>query len=83
MAKLQDRLDRIKQKFTDGAPAEALDVMERATESLRTSGILSRLPAVGSRLTPFDLPDSDGNRVRSDDLLARGPVVVTFYRGVW
>jgi peroxiredoxin len=32
---------------------------------------------------PFALPDSRGNVVRLADLLARGPVVVVFYRGHW
>jgi peroxiredoxin len=29
------------------------------------------------------LPDAAGKRVRVSDLLAKGPVVVTFYRGGW
>lgn len=83
MSKLQDRLDRIKKAFAEKAPAEARAVMEKATADLRDSGILARVPSVGSALPEFDLPDSAGGRVRSTDLLAKGPLVVTFYRGVW
>ena len=83
MSTLQDRLSRIKKGFIEKAPAEALAVMNRATEELRESGILGQLPATGSELPAFDLPDSDGNPVRSMDLLANGPLVITFYRGVW
>ena len=34
-------------------------------------------------LPAFELPDTEGSIVRSADLLARGPLVVTFYRGLW
>ena len=39
--------------------------------------------AVGDRAPDFELPDIDGGTVRLTDLLAQGPVVLTFYRGAW
>ncbi len=38
---------------------------------------------VGDRAPDFALPDAMGDRVRLSDLLADGPVVLTFYRGAW
>ncbi|SMP71314.1 Peroxiredoxin [Neorhodopirellula lusitana] len=38
---------------------------------------------VAAKAPSFELPDSTGTPVRLDDLLARGKVVVTFYRGDW
>ena len=83
MSKLQDRLDRIKKGFVENAPAHAQSVMVRATEELRASGILAGIPAVGSKLPAFELVDTTGECVRSGELLAKGPLVVTFYRGFW
>ena len=83
MSTLQERLKRIKEGFLKQAPQEAVDAIQRSNEALHTSGLLDGLPAVGSPLPPFDLEDSDGGRVRSDSLLERGPLVVTFYRGGW
>lgn len=83
MSSLQVRLDRIKKSFVDSAPPAAVAVMTRATEELRRSGILGRMAGVGSQLPAFALSDSDGKQVRSEDLLARGPLVLTFYRGLW
>ncbi len=83
MSTLQERLDRIKAGFVAQAPQEALDVMAAATDSLRDSGILERMPQVGSTLASFDLPDTEGQMVRSTELLPEGPLVVGFYRGVW
>jgi len=38
---------------------------------------------IGDRLPTFVLPDSGGCLVRSDDLLERGPLIVSFNRGSW
>ena len=40
-------------------------------------------PALGERLPPFLLPDHTGHLVGLDDLLAKGPVIVSFNRGHW
>jgi hypothetical protein len=38
---------------------------------------------VGDRAPEFVLPDADGKTVKLADYVARGPVVVIFYRGFW
>jgi len=80
---LAARLDRIREGFAQQAPAEALAAIHRATDDLRASGIGERIPRVGSALVPFELPDTEGNDVSSSDLLSKGPLVMTFYRGLW
>ena len=83
MSTLQERLDRIKAAFSEKAPDSAKAVMARAAKELRDSGILERVPVVGDALPAFKLSDTEGNQVRSRDLLAQGPLVITVYRGVW
>ena len=83
MSTLADRLERIKASFLKQAPPEAVAVMDRATNELRDSGITSRLPKPGSPLPEFNLTDTDGQVVNSKELTDKGPLVVTFYRGVW
>jgi hypothetical protein len=83
MSTLKQRLDRIRESFESQAPADALAIMHRATDDLRDSGIMDGIPAVGSTLPPFEMQDTDGNTVRSVELLGKGPLIATFYRGVW
>ena len=45
--------------------------------------ILEFMDSSGDVLASFELPDTEGNAVRSADLLAEGPLVLTFYRGGW
>ncbi len=40
---LQERLDARRSQFEKKAPKEALDIMHRATEDLRNSGIMDRI----------------------------------------
>jgi hypothetical protein len=80
---LQQRLDRIREGFEKQAPAQVLTVMYNATENLRSSGILDRAIGEGDKAPDFSLSDSMGNQVNKAELLASGPVILTFFRGDW
>ena len=85
---LQDKLDAFKADFKAGkppynAPPEIHPVMERATAELIASGQAALAIKAGDLAPTFRLKDQDGNEVSSVELLAKGPLVVTFYRGVW
>jgi peroxiredoxin len=85
---LQDKLDAFKADFKSGkppysAPPEIHPIMERATAELIASGQAARAIKAGDRAPHFRLQDQDGNTVSSAELLAKGPLIVTFYRGVW
>jgi peroxiredoxin len=85
---LQDRLDAFKADFVGGKLAfkptkERLEAMNRATNELIASGQAQRAKKAGDTAPQFTLLDPDGKPVASRDLLAKGPLVVSFYRGVW
>jgi hypothetical protein len=80
---LQDKLDKVKKEFESGAPTEALTVMHRVTEDLRKPEIMARVLKAGDPAPGFTLPDVHGQMIASLDLLRKGPLVVSFYRGVW
>jgi len=86
--KLQARLDALKASIESGAPPfnvprGAIEAMHRATDVLRRSGQAEQALDVGAYAPPFALPNQDGQIIDSADLLARGPLVVTFFRGHW
>ncbi len=64
-------------------PPDRQAIMERATEDLRRSGMLGRIVPVGSAAPSFELANHDGRRVASTELLAGGPMVMSFFRGSW
>jgi peroxiredoxin len=57
--------------------------MKKATEDLRASGIVQKITAVGQMAPSFSAPNHDGRVVSSKDLLARGPIVLSIFRGAW
>ena len=85
---LQATLDAVKADFRAGkppynAPSDIHPIMERATAQLIASGQASRAAKAGDMAPVFTLRDGHGHEVSSQEFLAKGPLVVSFYRGVW
>ena len=79
MKSLGHMLDETRRSFDP-----AWDVRyDRFVETMRATGAASGSPRVGDVMAPFALPDSRGRYVSSIDLLERGPLVLSFYRGGW
>ena len=80
---LQDKLDETKKQLKSNIPPEALTIMHRAADNLRHSGIMDRVLKAGDPAPEFILPNEHGQMVSSSELLNKGPLVVSFYRGAW
>lgn len=80
---LKAKLDAMREGAAKRIPPDKLAIMHRATADLRASGILDRIVKVGQPMPPFAGRAHDGRSIRSDDLLARGPLALSFFRGHW
>lgn len=80
---LQENLANLKAQFNAQVPQRSRDIMERATNDLKNSGILDRIIKPGDKLPPFTLPNQDGAPMNSTRLLEKGPLVVSVFRGAW
>ena len=85
---LQAKLDAFKADFEAGkppynVPPSVIETMHRATAELIESGAATCTLKAGDKAPAFTLNDPSGQPVSSADLLAKGPLVVSFYRGVW
>ncbi|WP_071000762.1 peroxiredoxin-like family protein [Methylobacterium sp. C1] len=86
--RLQDKLDALREAFENGRfplvpTRDQLDTMQRATQALIDGRQADQALKAGDTAPAFTLKDADGNSVSSQALLQRGPLVATFYRGVW
>jgi peroxiredoxin len=63
-------------------PAWYTDLLTRIAARLNRTAVEGVLSA-GTSMPDFVLPNAEGELVFSDDLLAQGPLVVTFFRGGW
>ena len=80
---LEEKLAAIREMAKTRQPPEVRAVMHQATEELRASGIMDRVVKVGAAAPDFTLPNQTGQSVSLAALRARGPVVLSFYRGRW
>jgi len=64
-------------------PPEVTALFERGIDMVRALGVADMALGYGATAPDFTLPSADGTAVRLADLLATGPVVLTFYRGGW
>jgi len=83
MATLESQTSAFKTTaYANIPPATAGTIADWISE-LSASGITERSLQVGQAAPKFALPNAHGQTVTLTDLLASGPVVVTFYRGAW
>lgn len=80
---LEDQLATIRAAGAKRMPEEARAIMAKATADLRQSGIMDGTIKVGDKLPDFALPNAAGQQVTSQNLLERGAVVLTVFRGHW
>ncbi len=58
-------------------------IMAKATQALIADNIEANALKVGDAIPEFTLPNAKGAHIGSQELLAQGPLVISFYRGGW
>lgn len=80
---LQDKLNALREQSMSKLPKATATIMAGAIAELKQTGITDRSKRKGDLAPDFELPDARGNLVSSKELLAKGPLVISFYRGSW
>ena len=80
---LKEALETLRVDFMGKASRKVRGAMERADNDLAASSIAENSLKTGDKVPDFNLPDARGGYVRLHDLLTKGPVVISFYRGGW
>jgi peroxiredoxin len=83
MATLESQTSAFKANAYAKLPPATVNTIHDWIEELSASGIVGQSLQVGQTAPSFALPNAHGQTVTLSDLLASGPVVVTFYRGAW
>ena len=83
--KLQERLDAFTADLVASGkiPQPLVAQLIEGIQAQVASGQADRALKAGDDAPPFTLLDENGASVSSARLLAKGPLVVSFYRGVW
>ena len=83
MSTLKEKLEAHKKVFLTKVNDEILSIVGAAGSALAETVPSRKTPAEGDKLPAFSLIGASGSTVTSDQLLANGPLVLTFFRGMW
>ncbi|BED88848.1 peroxiredoxin [Pseudoalteromonas sp. MM1] len=64
-------------------PADVLALMDKTNEELIAQHIKNNALQVGAKVNNFNLSNHNGETIELTDLLNKGPVIISFYRGGW
>lgn len=80
---LQTEITSLIENSKHKVPEDVKQTIIGAKTAFQDSFDASSTIQIGDRLPPFRLPDVTGKEVSSTDLLAKGPLLIVFYRGEW
>ena len=80
---LNAALDAFKAACAREWPPDAFALVNQTLADLAQTDIQETALKVGDAAPRLTLPDQDGRLVDSQELLAKGPLVLVFYRGMW
>ena len=80
---LKQQIADFQREMLPKIPPQVREVLVRTTEDQVKSGITAKALKVGDKAPDFTLPNVRGEAVTLSNLLAKGPAVITFYRGAW
>jgi peroxiredoxin len=80
---LTKELSTFYNQFQETAPKEVISVINETLVNFKNTYDPAKAIQPGSAFPQFQLSDATGNKVSLNDLLAKGPFLVSFYRGEW
>lgn len=82
-SRLADELSALRAHYAVHMPADIAAAMARADSALAAPDLVGSALGAGEFAPDFALPGVDSAPVRLARALADGPVILSFYRGVW
>ena len=64
-------------------PADVLALMNTTNEELIAQHIKDNALQIGQKVENFSLANHNGENIELADLLKKGPIIISFYRGGW
>jgi peroxiredoxin len=80
---IKDEIEALEEDPVRKIPAAQLKAAAEGIDLVRLSGVAEKALKVGDKAPDFELPNATGKPIKLSTRLKDGPVVVTWYRGVW
>lgn len=83
MTRLEEKLARVSEGSSQQLSEETLQTMQAHTRELEEARRVEDAVGEGDRAPDFELTATTGTTIRFSEEVARGPVILSFYRGRW
>ena len=80
---LKKALKEFNEESSVKRPKEIVDIMTKSAEQLVKDKIGENALKVGDKIPNFTLNNANGEAMNIYDCLAKGPIIINFYRGGW
>lgn len=83
MPRLEEKLRRFNEGAVEQMPEDVLGTIQAHTRKLEEAGLAGEAVGEGDEAPGFELHGTADGPVALGDLVRRGPVILSFYRGRW
>ena len=83
MTNLAKKIEEINENLATQLPAEIINVFSQSIQDLKNSKIDQNSIQIGYRFPDFNLRNTNNQMIHLNELLNKGKVIVTFFRGSW
>lgn len=80
---LAKELRKLKENTLKNVPKDIAELLLKDVEIQAKKGVTKNALKVGDKIPSFFLNNAVGLTLHSDELLEKGPLVISFYRGAW
>ena len=80
---LLEQTQKLTEEFMAGLPDDTRNTVQQAFEAIMAAGFGADALREGDQAAEFYLPNVRGGETYLSELLAQGPIVLSFYRGGW
>jgi len=80
---LESQLQERQKAFGAKSDPDTQAAYAAGIQTVKNSGVLEKAVQVGQKAPNFELKNANGEAVKLSELLRKGPVVLTWYRGGW
>ncbi len=80
---LADQIKDFQDGFIPNVPEETMSLLMSELQTLIASGLAEKALSKGDDFPAFTLPNANNKALIFNDLINKGPLVISFYRGAW
>ncbi|MGL4687504.1 MAG: hypothetical protein ACRC0S_08925 [Fusobacteriaceae bacterium] len=80
---IEEKLTLLREGFKKRVSTETKKIMESSLAELKRKRIIETSLKVGDKIPNFTLLNSQGENINSQELLSKGSLIISFYRGSW